>query len=353
MEDEVSRDDGRGRTGGTEDGEKRKKLRIRRGDGEWEEIEPAPSIGADDPEVAAIGNLKREEIAAIIENEDDPRHAAALEYERLRRLRNKSWATRITKKLGIDPTAAVKPILDGLEEATKGSFNLEAMAYPASLRSPAAEIGGDDSRLIDVEPVHNPTYDVLVEQQKANGLAADANDILRGLVDIAREEARAARDEAKDAASKTTHALVAAWVAVGVTVVVGGVQVVVALNPPQVSATAPSLVTEVTPSPEGDQPQTPLPEPSAPYSDPDTWTDAEKRAVQELRSGLPGVDPHFSDEQAAEFLRFGHLACDSLAAGAGWREIGIQFPSLPQQEVLPVIGEMWAELCPEAPFDPR
>lgn len=352
MEDEVNRDAALDRTDGTEEGAKWRKLRIRRGDGEVEEIEPAPPIGADDPEISAIGNLEREEIAAIIENEDDPRHAAALEYERLRRLRNKSWATRIAKTLGIDPTAAVKPILDGLGEATRSSFRLAATGQPASPRSPVADIG-DDSRLIEIEPVHNPTYDVLVEQQKANSLAADANEILSGMADNAREEAKAAREDAKEAASKTKHALVAAWVAVGVTVVVGGVQVAVALYPPQTSATDPSLATGVTPSPEGVQPATPLPEPSAPYSDPATWTDAEKRAVQELRSGLPGVDPHFSDEQAAEFLRFGHLACDSLAAGAGWREIGTQLPSLPQQEVLPVIGEMWAELCPEVPFDPR
>ncbi|WP_353707544.1 hypothetical protein ABRQ22_16765 [Cellulosimicrobium sp. ES-005] len=353
MEDESNRaGDARDRTDGAGEGEKRRKLRVRRGDGEWKEIEPAPPIDIDDPEIAAIGLLKQEDVAAIIENKDDPRHAAALEYERLRGLRNKRWAARIGEALGASPSAAAKSVLDSLGEAARGSVDLAALAYPTPPMAPITG-AGEGSRLLDLEPVHNPTYDVLVEQQKANGLASDANEILSGMADLARDEANAARKDASDAARKTRHALVAAWVAVGVTVVVGAVQVAVALNPPQMSATDPSLANEATPSPESVQPETPLPEPSAPYSDPATWTDAEKRAVQELRSGLPGVDPHFSDEQAAEFLRFGHLACDSLTAGEGWRDIATQFPSLPQQEVLPVIGEMWAELCPEVPFDPR
>lgn len=66
----------------TGDSEKPAKIRVRRRDGQWEDLPESPPL-SDDPEVNAIGRLSMSEVRRIVEDEADPRHAAAVEFNRL------------------------------------------------------------------------------------------------------------------------------------------------------------------------------------------------------------------------------------------------------------------------------
>lgn len=92
----------------------------------------------------------------------------------------------------------------------------------------------------------------------------------------------------------------------------------------------------------------PKAEPSIPYSDPSTWTYAEKSFIQELRTGIPDIRSDFSEDTAVKYISFGHDACERIENGEDWDVIAVDLPSLPKESVFYVIGGANREFCPNA-----
>ncbi|MGW6132376.1 hypothetical protein ACWFNE_20310 [Cellulomonas sp. NPDC055163] len=111
-----------------------------------------------------------------------------------------------------------------------------------------------------------------------------------------------------------------------------------------------------TPAPVAAETMLPSASPSPLYSDFSSWTSAQKAFIQEFRTAATnpsyaeatGILPNFSEEAAAQYLRFGDYACERLVLGDAWESIAIEAPYLPQDGAFELIGKSSRFLCPEA-----
>lgn len=218
-----------------DDDEGRRKLWRKTAEGEWEEVKTDPL--SDDPEVEAMGSIDVDEFERILEDTEHPKHELVKEHSRLSGERVKQSMAPFLKDIGAQYSSIFKDIIGPKILSDPSVIPDAAKVGPDFAAMSASRFSMPELPVL--EPIRNPTFDVLEEQRALNAQILETNKHLADMVRQAKEDATeqkallqqqideakaAADDQAERAMDEHTRAIEAwwvAWIAIAVTGLVG------------------------------------------------------------------------------------------------------------------------------------